>query len=123
MKADMGPKSGSAERVAERLAERLAERVAPGGPPGGPKKLQRGFFTIFIDFERFLGANLPSCSFPKSSKIGSEIDLERHRFFDRCWHRCFIDVGVILEAYKVRRGGIFLCGEGIGGGVNPSPEG
>ena len=45
-----------------------------------------------------LGANLPPFSFPKSTKIASKTDLERHRFFDRFWHRFFHDFCSIWEA-------------------------
>ena len=34
-------------------------------------------------------------SIKKSTKIVPKIDLERHRFFDRFWHRFFIDLGSI----------------------------
>ena len=45
-----------------------------------------------IDF----GANLLPFSIPKSTKIASKTDLERHQFFDRFLHRFFIDFGSIL---------------------------
>ena len=35
---------------------------------------------------------------PKSTKIASKINLERHRFLNRFVHRIFIDFGSILEA-------------------------
>ena len=37
-------------------------------------------------FDRFWSL-LASFFFPKSTNIGSKSDLERYRFFDRCWHR------------------------------------
>ena len=54
-------------------------------------------FSGGFDFSSLLGANLPPFSLPKSTKIASKIDLERHRFFDRFWHRFFIDFGSIWE--------------------------
>ncbi len=49
---------------------------------------------FFIDF----GANMPPFSLQKSTKIASNIDLERHQFFDRFLHRFFIDFCSIWEA-------------------------
>ena len=49
---------------------------------------------FFIDF----GANMPPFSLQKSTKIASNIDLGRHHFFDRFWHRFFIDFCSIWEA-------------------------
>ena len=39
---------------------------------------------------------MASFSLLKSTKIASKIDLERHRFFDRFWHRFFLHFGSIL---------------------------
>ena len=49
------------------------------------KIVLRSWHRFLIDF----GANLPPFSFQKSSKIVSDTDLERHRFFDRFLHRFF----------------------------------
>ena len=43
-------------------------------------------------------------SLPKSIKIAPKMDLERHRFFDRFWHRFFLDFGSILEANLASKG-------------------
>ena len=61
------------------------------------KSVFRKSHSIVIDF----GANLFPFSFPNSTKITSKPDLEMHRFFDRFWHRFFIDLGLILEANLV----------------------
>ena len=43
-------------------------------------------------------------SFVKSNKNGSKIHLERHRFFDRFWHRFFVDFGSVLIANLASKG-------------------
>ena len=53
----------------------------------------RNRHRFWIDF----GANLLPFSLPKSTKIASKIDLERHRFFDRFLHRFFLHFGSNLE--------------------------
>ena len=68
----------------------------------------RSWHRFLIDF----GANLRPFFVPKSTKIASKIDLERHRFF----HRFLIDFGSILEVnlgpcwplFRLQKGG--ACG-------------
>ena len=55
-------------------------------------------FSAKIDFGSDFDANLPPFSLPKSIKIASKIDLERHQNFDRFLHRLFIDFDSILGA-------------------------
>ena len=75
------------------------------GPPNleksSPRCRESTIFQkiVFRNRHRFLidfGANLPPFSFPKSTKIASKTDLERHRFFDRFLHRFFLRFGSIL---------------------------
>ena len=51
-------------------------------------------YRFFVDF----GANMPPFSFPKPSKIQTEIDPKRHQFFDWFLHRFFIDFCSFWEA-------------------------
>ena len=54
----------------------------------------RNLYRFFFDF----GANMPPFSFQKSVKIGSKLELGRHRFFDRFLHWFFIDFPSIWDA-------------------------
>ena len=53
-------------------------------------------FCAEIDFGSDFNANLPPFSLPKSIKIASKIDPERHQNFDGFLHRFFIDFVSIL---------------------------
>ena len=64
----------------------------------GSMNFQKSPFEVSIDFLFDLGANLPPFFLPKSTKIVSKSDLERHRFFDRFLHRFFIDFCSLGEA-------------------------
>ena len=55
-------------------------------------------FSAKIDFGSDFNANLPPFSLPKSIKIASKIDLERHQNFDGFLHRFFIHFDSILGA-------------------------
>ena len=60
--------------------------------------LQNRPFEVDIDFWFDFGANMPPFSFQKSIKIGSKLELGRHRFFDRFLHWFFIDFPSIWDA-------------------------
>ena len=61
-----------------------------------------GFWSVFGGFweakRSRVGPKLHSFCFPKSIKIASKIDLERHQKFDGFLHRFFIDFDSILGA-------------------------
>ena len=60
--------------------------------------LQNRPFEVDIDFWLDFGANMPPFSFQKSIKIGSKLELGRHRIFDRFLHWFFIDFPSIWDA-------------------------
>ena len=75
----------------------------------------RNLYRFFID----LGANMPPFSLQKSTKIVSKIDLGRHQFFDRFWHRFFIDFCSILDANLAPCWPHFPSKRGKGSSANP----
>ena len=60
--------------------------------------LQNRPFEVDIDFWLDFGANMPPFSLQKSIKIGSKLELGRHRIFDRFLHWFFIDFPSIWDA-------------------------
>ena len=60
--------------------------------------LQNRPFEVDIDFWFDFGANMPPFSLQKSIKIGSKLELGRHRIFDRFLHGFLIDFPSIWEA-------------------------